>query len=315
MCNLKDDGRLALIADQGTQNWVDFKNIKISIDELTIVVPMTLRTWESNYRKWILLPFVRPCGAGIQVFDVGISLAKNNKNKKHYNQVAYIEMPKYNYDKIRVDFNPNHGMDSEGGKWLIGMLHMLPNKHFSRLDIAFDILDFPQVANYDFWTYSLSKNVYYGKNQNVETKYWGTRSSLKQVRLYDKKLERKKFGENVSYTSWWRLEFQLRGAAVNNYFKIIDSMLDSFYIPNYKSSDLTDNQQNKVLRMMIDRDYYGCQTKSTRQRLRKLMKKARPDNSISSILKYVFKSNNDLIYDELIFYLSAIGVSCIDCGE
>ena len=46
----------------------------------------------------------------------------------------------------------------------------------------------------------------------LETAYWGARSSERQVRMYNKKLEQEKHRQIVpeEVQSWWKIELQLR---------------------------------------------------------------------------------------------------------
>lgn len=307
MTKKNEKSRLYLIADNTTQNWVTDKQVSVSIDEITIIAPMSLKLWERYMREWVSYPFVKLSGAGLKVIDLD-NCYFDDYGKRHEivkpEQVAYIEMPKYRENEIRIDFNPNHGMQSSSGKWLKNILEQLPHKHFSRLDIAIDLINCPEVTNYDFWQYGMTKQVYYSRQQKVETKYWGSRASQKQVRLYDKKVEQeKRHGKIINLDSWWRLEFQLRGKVINNYSELVQEMLSNFCIPNYKNPNLTDNEQNKILRMMVDKEYYGNQSKSTQQRLRKLIRLSEPDNSLSGVLQTAFNDNLSTISKELDYYL------------
>lgn len=312
MKNIKRN-RLYLKAGKSTQNWVNEKKLSVSIDQITIIAPISLDSWERCVHEWLKLPFIESSNAGLRVIDTDNCYYDDLGNKHNYvcpEQVAYIEMPKYHLDEIRIDFNPNHGMKSEGGKWLKNVLLKLPNKHFSRLDIAIDIFNYRDVQKYDFHVFGMTKQVYYNRRQEIETKYWGSRSSQKQVRLYNKKVEQvKRHGKITLVNSWWRMEFQLRNNAINNYPNIVRNMLRDFYIPNYLDPSLTDSEQNKVLRMMIDKDYYGSKSKSTQQRLRKLMRLAKTDNSLSIALEQVFVDSLDFISEELEYYLECFNVN------
>lgn len=296
MTNKIKENRLYLTAGKSIQNWNN-PRVRVSIDQITIIASITLEAWEKHWKHWLQLPFIRSSGSGIQIMDTDNALE----------QVAYIEMPKYHSDKIRIDFNPNHSMNTKGGKWLKDTLDKLPNKHFSRVDIAFDIYNYPKIQDYDFWAYGMTKQSYYSRKQQIETKYWGSRSSQKQVRLYNKKVEQEKHHDIMTnIQDWWRLEFQFRGNSIKSYPQLIKNMLDNFYIPNYQSPNLTDNQQNKILRLLVDKNYYGKQTKSTQRRLRQLMKIANTDNSFSIVLLNTFEDNISMINKELNYYLNQV---------
>lgn len=317
MNKVENGNRLYLIAGESVGNCIKDKKINVSIDQITLIAPISLEAWEKHVKSWLMLPFVKISGSGIKIIDTDNCYVDDYGNEHEYvnpEQIAFIEMPKYHTDEIRIDFNPNHGMNTTGGQWLKSILEKLPNKHFSRLDIAIDMFNYPEIEKYDLWQYGMTKKLYFGRQQKIETKYWGSRSSIKQVRLYDKKVEQKqRHGKLTCADSWWRLEFQLRGKIIQQYPKIVKEMLNNFYIPDYKSSKLTDSQQNKVLRTMIDKDYYGSLKRSAQQKLRKLIRLAKPDNSLSTVLQAAFEDDLYSIARELQYYLDYFGVS--DMGK
>ncbi|OAV66169.1 Replication initiation factor [Bacteroidales bacterium Barb6] len=101
-------------------------------------------------------------------------------------------MPSVLTNKLRIDFNPNHGMKSEAGRWLNAFIATLTNKHLTRCDIAFDIFNRPEVVGYRPWVFGSSKRPYYGRSGDLETLYVGQARSDKQIRQYNKLLEQKK---------------------------------------------------------------------------------------------------------------------------
>ena len=90
---------------------------------------------------------------------------------------------------------------------------MFDNPHFSRADVACDILDLPDeyVSQYRLVD-AVSFRPYYGQNGALETAYWGARSSERQVRMYNKKLEQEKHRQVYlkRCNRGGRLELQLR---------------------------------------------------------------------------------------------------------
>ena len=195
-------------------------------------------------------------------------------------------------------------MNSEGGLWLKDLLSKLPRKTFSRADIAIDIFHHPEIYKYGVWNFGISKRIFLDKGGKMETTYWGKSSSKKQIRLYNKKVEQeKRHGRIVNLDEWWRLEMQLRGDKVEQYPQLVKEMLEHFYIPDYKSSLLKDNEQNKLLRMMIDQSYYGSLPKTSKQRLREIVKKAKPENSLSILMAKKFVEDLPSLENELYSYL------------
>lgn len=280
---------------------------RCSVDRITLMAPLSVEAWEKHFFKWLHLPFIETAGAGLQVLDYSNCDVDDFGNPHPHvapEQVAYMEMTQFQHDKVRIDFNPNHGMNSEGGLWLKDLLSKLPRKTFSRADIAIDILHHPEIYKYGVWNFGTSKRIFLDKGGKMETTYWGKSSSKKQIRLYNKKVEQeKRHGRIVNLDEWWRLEMQLRGDKVAQYPQLVKEMLEHFYIPDYKSSLLKDNEQNKLLRMMIDQSYYGSLPKTSKQRLREIVKKAKPENSLSILMAKKFVEDLPSLENELYSYL------------
>ncbi|HFO0559888.1 TPA: replication protein, partial [Enterococcus faecium] len=101
---------------------------------------------------------------------------------------AYIEMLKFHPDKGRIDFNPNKIDEFLKGSMKQFIHDLFLDAHFSRADIACDILGVPD----DFITQyrivdPVSFKPIYGRSGKLETAYWGSRASERQVRMYNKK--------------------------------------------------------------------------------------------------------------------------------
>lgn len=265
----------------------------LSLDRLTVIADYDTRKFDYNYFEWLREPFMREAGDGLQIVE------ESKFADVPPEQVAYIEKPKFLENKIRIDFNPNHGLDSEGGAWLVKFLSKLPNKHYSRCDIAFDIVNIPEVENYRVWQFGSKKRVYYGRGGAFETGYYGSSSSGKQIRFYNKKIEQKERHKKVvNHVSWWRLELQLRGKTIDKYPDVVRKMLESFYIPAY---ELEENQQtsNKLFRLQHDPDYYGKLSNSAKAKTRALLKKCNKHNRVALALADLFVKQFDRLEDEI----------------
>ena len=277
------------------------EKISCSIDRITIVAPLDVEVFEKNSEQWQLLPFVKVADGGFQVLEDD---PKSSGEKPE--QVAYIEMPKHQQGKVRVDFNPNHSMTGTvGGTYVKDMiLARLQQKHFSRIDVALDVVDHEELEFYQVWTPGISKSIFYGKSGHMETTYWGKQKSEQQIRLYNKRQEQmaRHHREDVGYP-WWRLELQLRGSKIERYPELVAKALDDFYPPVYSSSALTDTEQNKMLRLIVDPGYFGKQTKLGRTRLRKVLRKAKPEKSLSTAMEFAFKRDMPKLEKTLERYL------------
>lgn len=209
--------------------------IAVSIDRITIVGDYLSTTFNKNYYEWQKkYDFVKPSGKGLKIIDTTDFV--NSSSSRYGEQVAFIEVPRFQVNKIRIDFNPNHGLESSGGIWLLSLLKDIENKHFSRSDFAFDIFNNPRAHFYRVWQFGSKKNIYLDRKGELETIYYGASSSGKQIRQYNKLVEQSSKGnEYINLSSWWRLELQLRSDYIGDYPKIISDMLANFYVPDYQS--------------------------------------------------------------------------------
>lgn len=276
--------------------------IKVSIDRLTIVADYKEASLDKDMREWLKLPFVEIMNDGLQVVDDSHCYVDDFGHRHGYvapEQVAYINSPKFMKDVIRIDFNPNHGMLSDGGRWLLDLIARLRNKHFSRCDIAFDIFNQPVVEKYQVWRFGVSKKVIFGQDGAMETTYYGSPNSERQIRQYNKKVEQEaRHGRLVNLESWWRVELQLRGSKAKEYPSTVQQMLEDFYLPDYKSLD-NPGQQAMVLSMMVDQTIYASASRATKHRWRELLKDCKHTNDISVAMANVFVANFCRLENEL----------------
>ena len=106
---------------------------RCSVDRITLMAPLSVEAWEKHFFKWLHLPFIETAGAGLQVLDYSNCDVDDFGNPHPHvapEQVAYMEMTQFQHDKVRIDFNPNHGMNSEGGLWLKDLLIDEANKGY-----------------------------------------------------------------------------------------------------------------------------------------------------------------------------------------
>lgn len=259
-------------------------DIRVSIDRITIVGRYSSDRLDNDMREWLRKPFVQDVNGGIQVVDDSNCYFDDFGNRHAYvapEQVAFINSPKFLKDKIRIDFNPNHGLQSKGGQWLLKLIASIQEKHFSRCDIAFDLFNEPSAKDYQVWRFGTSKQVIMNRKGQMETTYYGSMRSGQQIRQYNKKVEQEaRHGKTVNVESWWRVELQLRGNKVQDYPKLVQKMLEEFFIPKYKNVK-NPSQQAMIYAMMNEPTIYGNASKATQQRWRKLLKETPTENRLS----------------------------------
>lgn len=275
--------------------------LEVSIDRLTITGKVSAFAFEKAAQHWLdTVDFFQSAGdGGFQVLDYS-NCDQDDFGHRHERvdpeQVAYIEMPKFSTDMLRIDFNPNHSMHTPAGRWLLDeVIGKIPERHFSRCDVAFDIYDQPQISGYRVWEFGISRKFFYGRGGDLQTAYFGSRGSRKQVRLYNKKLElEKRHGRYVNASALWRLELQLRGSNVDDYVNQVRSMLEKFYAPDWRSAGSISNQM-AVYALQKNPDLYSQMSHATKFRYRKMIRECKPDNSLSREMAFAFVDQYEVL--------------------
>ena len=235
---------------------------------------------------------------------------------KYGENIAYVETlpfkdPNTGKEKGRIDFNPNkiQSFLKTDLKNFISM--MFDNPHFSRADVACDILDLPNeyVSQYRLVD-AISFRPYYGMNGALETAYWGARSSERQVRMYNKKLEQEKHRQIVpeEVQSWWRLELQLRRSKADEWTEVVNETLDSFYSPFYFPSDISFREKAILRGLHADHSLWSEASDNTKRKYRKLSKRIAKEDELTHHLKSSFSENIDTLKRELETWLGFMKV-------
>lgn len=217
----------------------------VSIDRLTIVAKESLFLNTFSYPNWEGL---QRYGNSSDVFQIVAHIDSENVEN-----IAYINFFDFgNEDKrgIRVDFNPNRRANSYIPKKYWHTLDMvlaslIGVRKLSRIDIAFD--DFSsRMSNYRYYKTGVKKTIY-SRDTSVETIYYGSPLSDKQVRQYNKQRERLAKGERSD--PWWRLELQLRTKYIDRAHSEIEDMLKLFKPMDWNH---VNNLQDKVTLIALD---------------------------------------------------------------
>lgn len=201
------------------------KSIYISIDRLTVL----LDTDKQSLRK-IFRELRHSLNTVVQDFKIQENLREDyftlyKPIEDDSINLVFFQLSTYGgYEVIRIDFNPNSLKEFQGLKvWKQVMTYArLSNLdiRLSRLDLAFDIFNRPEIVFLQHIKGGVSHKVFFGRGGNIESKYWGASGSNIQVRLYDKNIEiiGHKRSDKLDLKAkpfWWRLEFQLRTKAIN----------------------------------------------------------------------------------------------------
>lgn len=265
---------------------------KVSIDRITVIADYLTQKFDRVARESFLKkPFIIANGDGFKVIDKSTT-SVNDGSDELVEQVAYINFPRFQENKIRIDFNPNHSMNTVAGEWLLDFIGSLEKKHFTRCDIAFDIFNYDDASKYRVWNFGQSQNLYLNRNLKLETAYFGAPSSSRQIRMYNKLIEQRKRRKNVpiNIKSWWRLELQLRGASIEDYSAEVKSMLENFYYPEWESVD-NPSQKAIIYSMYKEPSIYSSISKATQRRWRRIFKSSARHNELSLALAKLFVEN------------------------
>ena len=280
-------------------------SVLISVDRITVIgVPKLNDDADTStfmriiYRKWKKESFFKLTTSG------------NIVNPDTDENIAYFEVPSHEQGKIRVDYNPKRLREEPEAEWakaLRWLLDQLQDKRFSRLDIAFDMIDL-DVKGYQPYIFGSSRTIYLTKSWHVGSIYAGARSSKLQIRFYDKKLERKANHEELDCNSYWRLEMQLRGSKTITWYDDCKKKLDKFYKLNpHGVTSLRD--KITLLAIKQDANILAEMSKPSRMKFRKLMQQ--PDNQDKTVtlkLLNCLEENKQKIVDELESYLGEFRV-------
>lgn len=220
----------------------DYGYLGCYIDKLTIVGNMTDRL------KNILLHDYS-CEIKYHHSDYFTGQLFEDADENFYLEYNLEKAQKMKISNFRLEFNPRISRKDQMDFIFKLIVPNLNNIGISRIDIAFDyerdlsgyVIDKP-----------MGKRFYYGKDNKLETVYWGSPKSEFQIRMYDKYKERKKKGTDVeilhygSYDCYWRMEFQLNGSKfiekqIKNNFHILQET--KVTKRNYSIQDLSAQEQ------------------------------------------------------------------------
>lgn len=226
--------------------------------------------------------------------------------------IAYIEILKYQEGKGRIDFNPNKISAFLAGSMKNFIHDLFLEPHFSRADIACDILDAPNEFIQQYRMVDpVSFKPIYGRSGKLETAYWGSRASERQVRLYNKKLEqeRKKKIVPKEIETWWRLEMQLRRGKATDWHAMVQESLDSFASPHFLPIDIKAIDKVLIDGLIADQNNWSIIGRDLKYRLRKLLKQESKNDELTNHLRETFSESADKLKEELDTWLRGLDVT------
>lgn len=284
-----------------------------SIDRITIVGKLneTIAYWTQNgvvfvdFEQLMRLNegqgYLKSVGTnGWQLFD------------QYGEDIAYIEISKFYPDKGRIDFNPNKIGEFLKGSMKQFIHDLFLDAHFSRADIACDILGVPDdfISQYRIVD-PVSFKPIYGRSGKLETAYWGSRSSERQVRMYNKKLEQERKKQIVpkEIDTWWRLEMQLRRGKATDWHAMVQESLDSFSSPHFMPINTSVADKMMVTALIAEPNYWGQINRKTKYKYRNLLKQESQNDELTNHLRETFKESADDLKRELDTWLLGLDVT------
>ncbi|MDN6915063.1 replication protein, partial [Klebsiella pneumoniae] len=231
---------------------------------------------------------------------------------KHDENIAYIEILKYQEGQGRIDFNPNKISQFLAGSMKNFIHDLFLEPHFSRADIACDIIEVPD----DFITqYRLVDPVsfkpIYGRSGKLETAYWGSRASERQIRLYNKKLEQETKRKVVpkEVETWWRLEMQLRRGKATDWHNMVQESLNSFASLHFLPIDTTPTDRIMLAGLMSDQNFWSLLSRNSKYKYRELLKEESQNDELTNHLRETFAESADNLKQELDTWLLGLDVT------
>lgn len=201
---------------------------------------------------------------------------------------------------MRLEFNPNHLADYHRHVLMQDILPLVAFKHLTRADLAFDLdTDLSRLKiNYKR---NVKTKYYLSETNQLETLYLGSSTSERQMRMYNKKLERESNDDDSldKYKNYWRIEFQMRRESINSWETILDDYTFNF---DFDLSDIKNLADKLTLEALIDKRiaFSDIEKGKERERIRKLYKKLlAQDSDVKTLMQEAIKKEAPRLADEL----------------
>ena len=295
------------------QNMYTPLKIQWSIDRITIVGKLKENIYYHTQNDVLILDFEQ-----LMRVNEGNGYLKAVGNNgwqlldQYEENIAYIEILKWQDGKGRIDFNPNkigHFLASSM-KNFIHDLFLEP--HFSRADIACDIIDVPDEFITQYRVVDpVSFKPIYGRSGKLETAYWGSRASERQIRLYNKKLEQETKRKVVpkEVETWWRLEMQLRRGKATDWHNMVQESLNSFASLHFLPIDTTPTDRIMLAGLMSDQNFWSLLSRNSKYKYRELLKEESQNDELTNHLRETFAESADNLKQELDTWLLGLDVT------
>lgn len=270
------------------------KSIGLSFDRITVAGGL-IPSREHSLKKQIESdPRIDVTNTGYDKFRC---TAFKNKVFVEYNRKKAQAM---NHSEIRVEFNPNELTEEEKGLVQFIFLDNMRDKHFTRIDVAFD-LEMDLSKYYAMTDKALKRTIFFGRDNKVETKYFGVRDSERYIRIYDKKRQMSEVKKKeISADHFWRVEFELKQSMTNKWDKCLDDI--HILIPAWET--IENMQTRAMVYLLLHEDHQWAELeRKTKYKYKKMIKEISAVN-IADDLRKVLSDKHQKLSEELQNYIA-----------
>lgn len=230
---------------------------------------------------------------------------------KSVDNKVFIEFVGLRKNQLRAQFNPNKMNQEERRNLIKNVLKFIPEYHFSRLDLAIDL----NVNLSDYFIYSdvaTKTTVHSGLTGRMETKYIGTRTSDKFIRIYNKKQEvndKQDFKDDFVLSEvdqnfyegqhWWRVEVELKRNRTDDW----KYSFDQLHLVKPKWKNIEKNTDRAMVFMLLSDDTEWANLDyRTRKRYKEMISEM-TDVDLNIVLKEVIRVYEKDLQDELNYWI------------
>lgn len=228
-------------------------------------------------------------------------------------QIAYIEYLSTDNTRGRIDFNPNKLSEYLQSTLKEFISLIFEDVKFSRIDVACDIFNIPEEVIEQYTIIKdVSTHTYRGRGGQLETHYWGSSSSEKQVRLYNKLKERKKkrFGVVKGIETWWRFEAQLRGKTTKEWFESVSELLSYFTSPCFIPLDVVGMEKITLISLLEHPELFKeISSRTTISKYKTLVKRVVENDELTTAMIEQFEDDITELQKNLDSWLGYIDVT------
>ncbi len=269
---------------------------KLSFDAMTIVGNLNKDNAQSLSKFMSINPQIR-------LWD----MLQTKFKAKALQEKVYIEYDKVKADSwdrrnMRVEFNPNKLSRDEMISLKQNIISYMEDDGFTRLDLAFDFED--DLSDY----YAISdkavkKTIFYGRNDKLETKYFGVRDSDRFIRIYNKKQERKDNADvEVMSEHLWRVEIELKRNMVDYWNDCFNDL--HILKPDYSTIKKT-SDRHTIMALLFDDNEWGKLERRTKNKYGEMLKSI-SEIDLAELMKLTLKEYEDQLQKQITFWQNKI---------